>query len=107
MNSEALRLLEKIKNAIAAFNNTRPYTDYHMAIAAIQMDIAALRALLSAQEPTGWQPDSLLPCDVMVAPKTIIRRGCKFSTLLTCIKTRYRAPEDVRSFGELAKQEAK
>lgn len=32
--------------------------------------------------------DRVLPCDVMVPPRTIIRAGCKFSTLLRAIDAR-------------------
>lgn len=32
--------------------------------------------------------DDLLPCDVMVPPRTIIRKGCKLSTLLEAISHR-------------------
>lgn len=34
------------------------------------------------------KPDDVLPCDVKVAPGTIIRKGCKVSALMACIGAR-------------------
>lgn len=34
-----------------------------------------------------------LPCDVKVAPATTIRKGCKLSTLLTCIRWIHQEPQ--------------
>lgn len=35
-----------------------------------------------------------LPCDVRVAPATIIRKGCSLSTLLVSIEQRRKLPDD-------------
>ena len=40
--------------------------------------------------------DMKLPCDVMVAPHTVIRRGCNFSTLLVALSRRHGLPDDER-----------
>lgn len=37
-----------------------------------------------------------LPCDVMVAPRTVIRRGCDVSTVLMAISRRKDLPDDDR-----------
>ena len=37
--------------------------------------------------------DEKLPCDVMVAPRTIIKRGCDLSTLLLAISRRRDLPD--------------
>ena len=34
------------------------------------------------------KPDDVLPCDVLVAPATIIRKGCKVSTLFRALQRR-------------------
>lgn len=40
-------------------------------------------------------PSEDLPCDVMVAPATIIRKGCKVETLMLAISRRQGKPSDV------------
>lgn len=57
-------------------------------------EIAALRAEKTALTKTA---NGTLPCDVMVAPRTIIRRGCTVETLLLAIgKRNGLPPEQVR-----------
>lgn len=36
--------------------------------------------------------DSKLPCDVMLPPNTIIRKGCALSVLMTALKVREADP---------------
>jgi len=47
-------------------------------------------------------PDDKLPCDVMVPPRTIIRKGCKLSTLLEAIKHREGQGPHATMFSERA-----
>lgn len=45
-----------------------------------------------------------LPCDVMVAPATVITRGCKLSTLVSCIRLRDEARDSAELDHEAAKR---
>lgn len=57
---------------------------------------SAMRAALAAAE--AGEPvaeDYVLPCDVRVAPGTLIRKGCKLSTLVECIRHREGKPDEV------------
>ena len=40
-------------------------------------------------------PEDKLPCDVMLPPSTIIRKGCRVETLLIAIKAREGLPDNM------------
>jgi hypothetical protein len=44
--------------------------------------------------------DDVLPCDVMLPPNTIIRRGCKLSTLLEAMAHRREQLPDKTTFSD-------
>lgn len=46
--------------------------------------------------------DAPLPCDVMVPPRTLIRKGCKLSTLLEAMRHREGQTPDRTMFAERA-----
>lgn len=52
---------------------------------------------VAADIENGRDNGSILPCDVMVAPNTIIRRGCRVSTLMLAISRRDGLPDDDRT----------
>ena len=41
-----------------------------------------------------------LPCDVLLPPATIIRKGCDISTLMAALEVRERHPDKVRPIKE-------
>lgn len=68
--------------------------DQERAFAKADKDFAFAVAAILAASPAAPAPaagvdaEALLPCDVAVAPATIIRKGCKVSTLMLAIKQR-------------------
>jgi len=51
--------------------------------------------------------DGRLPCDVLVQPATLIKRGCKIETLLECIELRRERSETGPPFNDiLSKRQA-